>query len=166
MSKLAIYNHGKDSQPWGEKALVLAEVAKAHGYTVISPDYRGQTDPEARVDKLLATDWQAYRQVVLIGSSMGAYVATAAAPTIRPQGLFLLAPAFYLPGYPRQNFAPPAERTRVYHGWNDTIVPPENAWRFCRTYKVTLTMFDSDHNLLDKLPQLTDELDRFLARCV
>ena len=28
MQKLVIYNHGKDSIPWGEKAVALAEVAK------------------------------------------------------------------------------------------------------------------------------------------
>jgi alpha-beta hydrolase superfamily lysophospholipase len=43
-----------------------------------------------------------YDEIVLMGSSMGAYVATVAAETIKPSGLFLLAPAFYLPGYLRE----------------------------------------------------------------
>lgn len=32
MKKLVIYNHGKDSIPWGEKPLALAAIAKQHGY--------------------------------------------------------------------------------------------------------------------------------------
>jgi len=45
MKKLVIYNHGKDSSPWGEKTLVFAEVAKRHGYVFESPDYREVVNP-------------------------------------------------------------------------------------------------------------------------
>lgn len=164
MKKLLIYSHGKDSSPWGEKTLAFAEVAQQQGYRVESPDYRGQPDPEQRIQQMLATDWQAFEQVVLIGSSMGAYVSAAAAATIRPEGLFLLAPAFYLPGYRQTAFAVPAEYTSVYHGWRDDIVPPENAWRFCREYRTRLTMLDTDHRMLSELPFLTQEFARFLRR--
>src|SRR5574341_2564070 len=108
MKKIVIYNHGKDSTPWGEKTLAFAEVATRHGYTFESPDYRQQMDPDARVEQLLAMDLSGYDEIVLIGSSMGAYVATVAAATLKPNGLFLLAPAFYLPGYRKTEFRPPA----------------------------------------------------------
>ncbi len=163
MKKLVLYNHGKDSTPWGEKTLAFAEIAKKYGYQIQSPDYQNQQDPDERVKQLLSMDLTGYDEVVLIGSSMGAYVATLAAETIKPNGLFLLAPAFYLPGYKHTNFAPPADRTRVYHGWQDDIVAPENSWKFCQKYCIRLQILDSDHRLISKLPYLQQEFDRFLS---
>lgn len=163
MKKLVIYNHGKDSTPWGEKTLAFAEIAKRHGYEMASPDYRNQMDPDGRVKQLLAMDWSDYSKTVLIGSSMGAYVATVAAETLPASGLFLLAPAFYLPGYQRREFKP-LGHTWVFHGWQDEIVPPENAWQFCQQYRCRLLMLDADHRLISKIPLLAQEFDRFLCQ--
>ncbi|MGZ4970735.1 MAG: alpha/beta hydrolase [Methylobacter sp.] len=163
MKKGVIYNHGKDSIPWGEKTVQFAEVAKRYGYSFESPDYQAHSDPDKRVEQLLAMDLSAYDEVVLIGSSMGAYVATVASEAIKPKGLFLLAPAFYLSGYRQTEFKPTAEDIRVVHGWRDDIVPPENAWRFCQKYRVRLNLYDTDHRMLSVMPQLADEFARFLA---
>ncbi|MCQ8128559.1 alpha/beta hydrolase [Methylomonas rivi] len=165
MRKLVIYNHGKDSIPWGEKPLGLAEVARQHGYMFISPDYQDSNDPEARVDKLLSLDVSAYRTIVLAGSSMGAYVAAVAAERLKPAGLFLIAPAFYLPGYARNDFKPGTAEIEVFHGWRDDVVPPENAWRFCQSHRASLHMLDGDHRLLSVLPQMAAAFDAFLTRC-
>jgi len=164
MKKLVIYNHGKDSRPWGEKTMVFAEVAKHQGYAFESPDYRDQPDPDERVRQLQALDVSDCHEIVLIGSSMGAYVATVASETMKPKGLFLLAPAFYLPGYRQTEFNPTADIINVFHGWQDDIVPPENSWRFCRTYCLGLTMYDTDHRMLSVMPQLAEEFGRFLAK--
>ncbi|MDD5276397.1 MAG: alpha/beta hydrolase [Methylovulum sp.] len=165
MKKLVIYNHGKDSIPWGKKALALAlaAVAKRHGYEVISPDYQQSNDPDWRVGQLVAMDLSAYDEVVLVGSSMGAYVATVASEIIKPRGLFLIAPAFYLPGYQRTEFKPHAEQSLAIHGWQDSIVPPENAWRFCQLHHFPLYMLDGDHRLLSMLPIMAVEFERLLA---
>jgi pimeloyl-ACP methyl ester carboxylesterase len=163
MQKLVIYNHGKDSLPWGEKALALAVVARELGFEFISPDYRQSNDPDSRVEQLLAMDLSGYKRIVLVGSSMGAYVATVASESIRPASLFLIAPAFYLPGYRHQNFAPQADRIEVFHGWQDEIVPPENAWKFCQQYRATLHILDADHRLLSALPTMTAAFERFLT---
>lgn len=163
MKKLALFNHGKDSEPWGHKTLRLAEVAKQHGYQVDSLDYRHTLDPQKRVEILLATDLSAYDEVVLIGSSMGGYVATVAAEIIQPKGLFLMAPAFYLPGYPQTEFNPPAPNTFVVQGWQDSIVAPEHAWRFCLRYQCRLKLLAADHNLLSVLDEVCDDFDRFLT---
>jgi len=166
MKKLVLYNHGKDSTPWSEKTLAFAEIAKKHGYQIQSPespDYRNQQDPDERVKQLLSMDLTGYDEVVLIGFSMGAYVATVAAETIKPNGLFLLAPAFYLPDYKQTKFSPPADCTKVYHGWRDDIVAPENSWKFCQKYYIHLQILDSDHRLINKLTYLQQEFDRFLC---
>ncbi|WP_019868065.1 YqiA/YcfP family alpha/beta fold hydrolase [Methylovulum miyakonense] len=165
MQKLVIYNHGKDSVPWGEKTKALAEVAKRQGFTFISPDYQASNDPDLRVKQLLAMDVSAYQDIVLVGSSMGAYVATVASELIKPKGLFLMAPAFYLPGYQRTGFKPHAERIEVFHGWQDDIVPPDHAWRFCQRHRARLHMLDADHRLLSVLPIMADAFDRFLREC-
>lgn len=162
MRKLVLYNHGKDSTPWGEKTFAFAEVAKRHGYAIESPDYRATLNPDERVQQLLNMDLSHFTDIVLVGSSMGAYVATVAAASINPRGLFLLAPAFYLPGYAQTTFNPPAAHTRVIHGWQDDIVPPDHAWRFCQQHHIELRMLDSDHRLLSQLPVLADEFERFL----
>lgn len=163
MKKLAVYNHGKDSVPWSPKSLALADVAERHGYAVASPDYRGQPDPDERVKQLLALDFSAYDELVLLGSSMGAYVAACAARVLQPRGLFLLAPAFYLPGYRQTEFNPPVENTQVLHGWRDMIVPPMHSWRFCQQYHVRLTMLDADHRFSNEIPVLVQELDKFFS---
>jgi alpha/beta superfamily hydrolase len=165
MQKLVIYNHGKDSIPWGEKAYALAEVAKRHGYHFISPDYQASNDPDLRVKQLLAMNLTAYDAIILVGSSMGAYVVTVAAEIIQPKGLFLIAPAFYLPGYQRTEFSPHCQRIEVFHGWQDELVPPENSWRFCQQHQANLHMLDSDHRLLSVLPVMADAFDRFLDDC-
>lgn len=165
MQKLVIYNHGKDSIPWGEKAYALAEVAKRHSYHFISPDYQASNDPDLRVKQLLAMNLTGYDAIILVGSSMGAYVVTVAAEIIQPKGLFLIAPAFYLPGYQRTEFSPHCQRIEVFHGWQDEVVPPENSWRFCQQHQANLHMLDSDHRLLSVLPVMADAFDRFLDDC-
>lgn len=162
MSKLIIYNHGKDSIPWGEKTLALAEIAQRLGFEFISPDYQASNDPDWRVEQLLAIDVSAYQDIILVGSSMGAYVATVASPIIQPKALFLIAPAFYLPGYQRQTFTPHAEHIEVFHGWQDDIVPPENAWRFCQQHHAILHILDADHRLLSILPKMTEAFEKLL----
>lgn len=143
--------------------MAFAKVARDFGYKVASPDFREQPDPDERVKQLLAFDYSDYDKIVLIGSSMGAYVSTVASETIKPRGLFLLAPAFYLPNYQLTEFKPTAEAIRVFHGWQDDIVPPENAWRFCQHYHIRLSLFDTDHRMLNVLPQLADEFSQFLS---
>jgi len=162
MKKLVIYNHGMNSVPWGEKALGLAEVARRHGYTVISPDYQASNNPEWRVRQLLATDLTGYHEIVMVGSSMGAYVATVAAETIKPLALFLIAPTFYLPGYQATEFNPCCARIVVFHGWQDDVVPPEHAWRFSRAHRARLHLVDADHRLLSVLPEMQREFERLL----
>lgn len=163
MSKVAIFNHGKDSSPISPKISALSKIAVNYGYAIESVDYRGQMDPDERVKQLLALDLSSYQQVLLVGSSMGAYVATVAAEAIQPHGLFLMAPAFYLPGYRCTEFNPPVDKTMVIHGWNDEIVPPENSWRFCQQYQIRLKMIEADHVFNSALPELEKEFTFFLG---
>ena len=160
---LVCFAHGKESGPWGTKITRLAAVAQRYGFEVISPDYSGTHDPDIRVRQLLALAPSARRGLVLVGSSMGGYVSAMAVAALKPEALFLMAPAFYFPGFDAEPPAPPAF-TAVVHGWDDDIVPVDRAIRYARRHGVPLHLIDSGHTLNDRLPTLErlfgDLLDR------
>ena len=147
-----IFSHGLESGPWGSKITALAEVARAHGAAVDSLDYQGMREPQPRVDKLLAAlaDRDA-ANVVLVGSSMGGHVATAAAQSVAVAGLFVLAPAFFMPGYEALTPDAPDCPMEIVHGWHDDVVPVDNSIRFARRNATTLHIVDSDHRLGDAI---------------
>ncbi len=163
MSKV-FFSHGKESGPWGTKIQHLARVAEKYGYGVVSPDYRQTPDPESRVEQLLRTVKEQGEPRVLVGSSMGGYVATLASQKLRPAGLFLMAPAFYLPGYLEQDPRPGAEQTEVVHGWDDRVVPAQHAIRFAERHKACLHLLCAGHQLTEELPTVVKLFDVFLQK--
>ncbi|MBF0152205.1 MAG: alpha/beta hydrolase [Magnetococcales bacterium] len=158
------FAHGKEGTPWGRKIERLAEVARLRGFHVESPDYTGIVDPDQRVEKLLELAPTAARHLVLVGSSMGAYLSIVASQKLRPDGLFLMSPALYLWDYADQDPKPHARITVAVHGWRDDVVPPANSVRFAQKHKATLHMIDSDHRLLDAVPFLAHTFDWFLSQ--
>lgn len=148
-----IFSHGKESGPWGSKITYLADIAKAQGFEVDSIDYRESLDPEWRVKRLLESASKE-QDLILVGSSMGGYVSTVVASQLRPKGLFLMAPAFYLPGYAEQEPQAPDCPVSIVHGWGDEVVPVENAIRFTQQFASSLHLLDSDHGLGDALKPL------------
>jgi pimeloyl-ACP methyl ester carboxylesterase len=158
-----IFSHGKESGPWGSKILAMAEVARAASFGVLSVDYQGIDSPDERVAKLLSSARSITTPRVLIGSSMGGHVSAAAAAPLQARGLFLLAPAFYMPGFeahtPREIPCP----TAIVHGWRDDIVPVENSIRWARQQRATLHILDSDHRLQDRIVDICVLLREFLS---
>ena len=75
-----VFSHGKDGEPWGSKIIAMAEVARRHGLNVVSVDYRGLDDPQARVEKLLEECRTLNGSLVLVGSSLGGHVAASVDP--------------------------------------------------------------------------------------
>jgi pimeloyl-ACP methyl ester carboxylesterase len=158
-----VFSHGKESGPWGAKITAMAAVVRELDLAVESVDYRGMDDPGARVEKLLSVCRELNRQVVLVGSSMGGHVAAAAASRLDTAALFLLAPAFYMPGFEKytpQNVAVP---TVIVHGWHDDIVPVDNSIRWAREHRATLHILDSDHRLEDQIGAICTLLGDFLG---
>jgi pimeloyl-ACP methyl ester carboxylesterase len=161
---LVLFSHGKESGPWGSKIKYLANIAEQHGAIVLSPDYSGILDPDERLKMLLGMPLPEHDNLILVGSSMGGYVSTMATRTLRVRGLFLMAPAFYMPGYAVQDLAGVADHTAVVHGWNDEVIPIDHSIRFCQLQKADLHILDSDHRLNSVLPELGCIFDRFLLR--
>ena len=170
---LVVFSHGKESGPLGSKIRALMRIAEQQGARTLSVDYRTHPDGTAidhdapgeadrRVAQLLATALPAHGRLVLVGSSMGGYVSTVANQHLKPDALFLLAPAFYLPGDACQDPAPHARSTLIVHGWGDSVVPPGNSIDFARRHRCALHLLDGDHRLNAALPSIEPLFALFL----
>ncbi|MBT8106993.1 MAG: alpha/beta fold hydrolase, partial [Gammaproteobacteria bacterium] len=142
-----IFSHGQESGPWGTKIRAMAELARGLGCEVDSIDYQGIADPGERVEKCVRECEAVDDALVLVGSSMGGHVATAAAERIGAAGLFVLAPAYYMEGYETLTPVPPSIPICIVHGWHDDIVPVENSIRYARECSATLHIVNGDHRL-------------------
>ncbi|HEY2145356.1 MAG TPA: alpha/beta fold hydrolase [Steroidobacteraceae bacterium] len=158
-----VFSHGRESGPWGHKITAMAAVVRDLGLGAESVDYRGLDDPRERVQKLLSFGAAHEGSLVLVGSSMGGHVSAAASAKLRARALFLLAPAFYMPGFeshtPRDVQAP----TAIVHGWHDTIVPVENSIRWAREHQATIHILNSEHRLEDQIGAICELLRAFLS---
>jgi alpha/beta superfamily hydrolase len=159
-----VFSHGQDGEPWGTKIVVLAEVARERGLAVESVDYRGMADPQVRVERLRSVCRELARPVLLVGSSLGGHVATAVAAEVAARGLFLMAPAFYMPGFERYTPSPPPCPMCIVHGWRDDVVPVEHSWRYASACRAELHILDSDHRLTAQLPEIRTLFADFLQR--
>ena len=159
-----IFSHGKESGPWGTKITAMAAMVKELGCTVDSVDYQGIADPSRRVEKLVAACEGIDDTLILVGSSMGGHVATAAAASVDADGLFVLAPAFYMHGYEELTPPPPEVPICIVHGWHDDVVPADNSIRFAKECKAELHLIDGDHRLTDHVNEITAYLKRFIGR--
>lgn len=157
-----VFCHGLHAGPWGTKIQALASVARERGFQVASADCRGLDDPRDRVTRLTETAAEGSAPLVLVGSSLGAWVATAASARLDPALLFLMAPAFHLDGLPDPEPRPGAGRVVIVHGWRDDVVPVDNALGFARRHRAAIHVLDDDHRLIDVLPELESLLGREL----
>ena len=161
---LVLFAHGKESGPWGSKIKHLAAIAEQHGCKILSPDYSDLQSPDDRVKRLLALELLPHDRLVMVGSSMGGYISTVASQTLKPEGLFLMAPAFYISGYAVQTPESGARHTCVVFGWQDEIIPVEHGIRFAQAQRTELHVLDGDHRLNSVLPEVGAVFDRFLGR--
>jgi alpha/beta superfamily hydrolase len=160
--KTVVFSHGKESGPWGAKITAMAEVVRELGLSVESLDYRGMDDPGARVQKLIDFGRTLSSGMVLAGSSLGGHVSAAAAATLKPRGLFLLAPAFYMPGYEQYTPQEVPAATAIVHGWHDDIVPVASSIRWAGEHNAALHILNSGHRLEDQIPAILTLLQGFL----
>lgn len=157
------FSHGKESGPWGSKIKCLAKVAEKCGFAVESIDYRGINDPDERVATLLKWQPVVDGHLVLVGSSMGSYVAAAASSQVSPDGLFLLAPAIAIPGFGRvHDPLPKARQCAIVHGWRDEIIVPDIIINYARRHALTLHLLPGDHRLMGVLPEIEVLFESFL----
>lgn len=169
--RIVVFCHGKESGPWGTKITALAELARGLGWQVESIDHRGIESVEGRLERLQDGCRRLPTTPVLVGSSLGGWLAAAASMDIGPvgapaRGLFLMAPAFDMPGLPPlpPQAAPAALPTVVVHGWRDEVVPVAHGLRYAQAQRAEAHLVDDDHRLIDSLPAIGAWLGAFLVR--
>lgn len=158
------FSHGQESGPWGTKISRMADAVRALGCRAESIDYRGIDDPGDRVEKLASACNDLQEPLLLVGSSMGGHVATAAATRLGAAGLFVLAPAYFMPGFETLTPPPPAMPLEIVHGWHDDVVPVDNSIRFARVTHATLHIVDGDHRLTANIDRINELLQLFVRR--
>jgi len=142
----------------------MSERAKALGCSADSIDYQGIADPTERVEKLLRECADIDDELILVGSSMGGHVATAAAEELKAAGLFVLAPAYFMEGYEELTPLPPSMPICIVHGWHDDVVPVENSIRYARQCSATLHLVNGDHRLTANIDSINEYLEQFIRR--
>jgi len=161
-SRHVVFSHGQEAGPWGRKITALAEVARAEGYDAHSVDYRGIDEPRARVGRLVEFCKELSGDLVLVGSSLGGYVAVASASLLHARGVFLMAPALYMQGLPELRSGVLDCPTAVVHGWRDDVVPYEHSVRFAHAYRCALHLLESDHQLHNQVRVIRYLFEYFL----
>lgn len=173
--RLVVFSHGKESGPMGTKIRALMQVAERLGADTLSVNYREHPagvvhdqdapgEADRRVTQLCATALPVHDQLVLVGSSMGGYVSTVASQVLPTSALFLLAPAFFLPGYAVQQPQPGTQRVDIVHGWGDAVVPVEHSIRFAQQHGCQLHLLEGDHRLNAAMQTIEHLFGQFLTR--
>jgi pimeloyl-ACP methyl ester carboxylesterase len=140
----------------------MAETVRSLGCRAESVDYQGIADPTGRVARLVDACRTVQEPLILVGSSMGGHVATAAAAETGAVGLFVLAPAYYMEGIEALTPAAPQIPIVIVHGWRDDVVPVANSIRYAADCLATLHIVNGDHRLTANL----DEINRYLRQFV
>ncbi len=157
-----IFSHGQESGPWGTKIRAMAALVRGLGCEADSIDYQGIADPTERAQKCIGACAGIDDQLILVGSSMGGHVATAAAAATGAAGVFVLAPAYYMEGYEDLTPVPPSIPISIVHGWHDDVVPVENSIRYARECAATLHIVNGDHRLTANIDEINHYLRLFI----
>ncbi len=158
------FSHGQNGSPDGDKIRLLTTIAADRGWQHDSIDYRGMEDPQDRVNKLLVELRQAGGPVTLVGSSLGGHVAAAASKDVECLALFLIAPAFYYPGYEEHTPVPCARHIEIMHGWGDDVIPVDNSVRWAREHAAVLHIVNGGHRLEENMQDLAILFASFLQK--
>jgi pimeloyl-ACP methyl ester carboxylesterase len=168
-ARLAILSHGMESGPNATKVTALATVAEQLGYASVRPDYSGfdgGPDPfrvETRVAHLLKqVDG---RELVLAGSSLGAFVSALASTRVNVpvRGLFMMAPPITLPGYAQQLDAARVPIC-IVHGWHDELIPAREVVAWAQARNATLHLVDDSHRLAASVARVAGWFGDFLRQ--
>jgi predicted esterase len=159
-----IFAHGKESGPWGFKIKRLAAIADARACTLESIDYRDTQDPDERVERLLTRLEDAPQDLVLVGSSMGGYVSLVASASVAVAGVFLMAPALYIPTWQHQQYPSRAAHIEIVHGWDDDVIPVQHSIDFARGADCALHLVPGDHPLNTSIACVEAIFRNFLER--
>ena len=160
-----ILSHGRGSSANAKKIVYLARTAEALGHTTHRVNDIDTQDPDERLERLIATIKDISEPLVLVGSSMGGYTSVLAAEHCRDlRGLFLIAPALYVPQYQQHTYPTNLPPTEIVHGWDDDVILYEHSVRYARDADATLHLIAGDHVLHQATAQITNLFEAFLRK--
>lgn len=154
-----------ESGPNATKVTRLAAVAQTLGCSSERVDDTGMVDPLVRLDRLLAKIEAAPRPLVLVGSSLGAYVSGLASLQSEVAGLFLLAPPVRIPGGV-PDLMLRARKIAIVHGWRDELIAPEEVFGLAAQTRAVLHLYDDNHRLSAVIPAIERDFESFLHECL
>jgi len=158
------FSHGKDSGPFGFKINYLSSIAEEMQIKSESIDYTSTKNPDERVDILINSYDKTEENIVLYGSSMGAYVSLTASKIIKPKALFLCAPALYVQDYKIHEFSNLNIPIVIIHGYNDTVVPYKNSVKFAEKHACELHIVNDNHSLSNSQEIISFLFKEFLEK--
>ena len=168
MSLHICFVHGKESGPWGNKGQLFSRIANERGHEYSALNYLSvdnPDNPESRVTMLneyLREMKVPQQELVLVGSSMGGYVATRASQKFPAAGLFLMAPAFGMEKYPLQWPKLNAQHRFIIHGLFDNTIPWINSNQVSQNTDSQIHLLADNHRLSDSLDTIEEDFIAFL----
>lgn len=168
MAGTVILSHGFNSSPRAVKIAALARVAERLGWQTLRPDSRADdarghaASVAPRHARLLDGVHRATRPLVLVGSSMGAFVSALVAPDVDCGGLFVLALPVAIPECPRRLVSPRGVPAMLVHGYRDEVCPLADAVAFARKAGWPALLLDDDHGLVAHLGLIAEQFAAFL----
>jgi predicted alpha/beta-hydrolase family hydrolase len=162
-----ILSHGLDSSPEATKVTALAAVAEQLGFSHERPDYSdidadGQVqDIDRRIARLHERARAAQGPLLLVGSSMGAFISGLVSLQVPVQGLLLMAPPIRIEGYPRA-FDAAAVPTLAIHGWHDELIPAAEVVAWAQARNAELRLVNDSHRLNAHVDYVAQAFAQFL----
>lgn len=168
-----LLSHGSESGPDSTKVSVLAEVAESLGFVATRVDYRAcgiginTVDIEARLQLGLDATKKFAPEIplILVGSSMGAFISGLISTRVECDGLFLLAPPIRLGDYPNNLEVSDAPLVMI-HGWDDELIPVDEVIDYAAENGAELHLLNDDHRLADYVGTIARWFAEFLDRVV
>lgn len=168
MRGTVVLSHGMESGPDATKVTAMAAAATALGWREVRPDYRDldalKTGPalDERIARTIAAAPADGSPVVFAGSSLGAFASGLASLERSCLGVFLLAPALAIPGYPRRLDVARVPLT-IVHGWDDELIPANDVIAFAAARKARTILVDDSHRLVGHVEVTARWFGEFLA---
>ncbi|UJF24518.1 alpha/beta fold hydrolase [Suttonella sp. R2A3] len=159
-----ILSHGRGSSANAKKMVYLARSAEQLGHTTHRVNDSDTQDPDERLKRLIHLVEPLEEPIVLLGSSMGGYTSILAAKHCQQlKGVFLIAPALFVPRYTNQRYPLDLDAPiSIVHGWDDEVILYEHSVRYARQTNASLHLIAGDHMLHDAMPTLSTLFTQFL----
>ena len=173
-----VYSHGRDGHPWNDpRTVAIKAIADDLNIDMDSIPYDEKDSVPQMIEQAFEFCSDAQLQntnLILIGSSRGAYIASAVTHLLfqasgeKTAGIYLMAPAIGIKPdyYPGAIEVPVASNIEVVHPYSDEIVPVQNTINFCTENNFTLHLVDDTHTLQNQVSFIESSTRVFIKKCL